>query len=217
MESNKKEVIDALFSVSELESNFDFDERDSVVREIIKRSGELGQGAECLSRIYNSCSIAVLSRSILENLIVLLWVILNEENAIEHARSYEDELKKILRINIKNGNASIFNKVSGEKNNSALVFGMSPKRKNISEQARLADVGIIYDIFYRFLCLDTHGKTTVSKTIELKKQETEDYMSCVGALAMAIGHVGAMWLLHRQGTSNEMLIQLLGLSEIKHP
>lgn len=78
--------------------------------------------------------------------------------------------------------------------------------------AQEAGVEDLYEIFYRFMSMATHGheigrdaKADAALTVE---------MQGVGALSIAIGHVGVRWLTRAELTDNETLRSLLGIGEL---
>jgi CO/xanthine dehydrogenase Mo-binding subunit len=59
--------------------------RDGQVRNILARSAEIVRGAAALGRQSNSVALGVLARTVVESLILLLWVEVSEENALHQS------------------------------------------------------------------------------------------------------------------------------------
>ena len=74
----------------------------------------------------------------------------------------------------------------------------------------LAGVAHLYDIFYRFFSVDTHGFGPRETASAERSQAAVVHMQGIGALTLATGHVGVFWLLHRTRVDNESLRLLLG-------
>ncbi|WP_421342682.1 DUF5677 domain-containing protein [Aeromonas veronii] len=205
-------LIDGLFEASKLESDSTCSDRDSCVREILKSSATVAQSAVILANNQHSYAMAILARPILENLINLCWLILSRDNAITYINNYKFELQKILKINIENGNASIFDK-NGNKVNFIDEFTKYKKPPSIADKAKIANISEIYDIFYRTLCLNTHGNIDISKSNEdlNTNNDTDIYIKAIGALIMSIGHVSVNWLLYRNITNKNTLADLLNI------
>jgi hypothetical protein len=190
--------------------------RDSEVRKILRRSAELVRGVAILGRAKNHAAIGLLARAIVESLVLLLWVEISEENAIHQSNAGLAELKRIARINLESGILKVWNRDTGQNATSDFLksdtFKDLPKSKKITDQAKEADVQHIYDVLYRFLSMSTHGHD-FGASPENAEERTLGDLQAVGALSMAIGHVGLRWLLHRQRTDNESLRKILGLND----
>lgn len=201
-----------MFAASEIDATLPEDSRDKTTRQILMRASELVRASSTLSLENNHISTSILARALLENLILILWLMLNDSNPKELEDAGINELARTVRINLENGKMHIKNKLTGEDETKASLnsekFKNIPKRKSIAAYAQEADVMDLYNIFYRFLSLETHGHE-VQKNNDNNIQSIEN-MQCVGALAMAIGHAGTKWLLHRQQTDNQTLRKLLG-------
>jgi Family of unknown function (DUF5677) len=203
-----------LLKASEIEATAPEDSRDKSIRQILIRASELVRATSLLSLENNHVSASILARALLENLIITLWLTLNDSNPNELEETGLNELTRVARINLENGKLSVKNKLTGKDETKAFLnsekFKNIPRRKSIATYAQEANVIDLYDIFYRFLSLDTHGHD-IQKNSDNSAQSIED-MQCVGALALAVGHSSTKWLLHRQRTDNESLRQLLGFN-----
>lgn len=194
------------------------DVRDDLVRHHMLHSSELVRGAAALGREQNATSLGILARSLLEALISELWIVISIDNAQEQKKVEITELARVLKINLKSGKAKILNSHSGEDATTDFLktdrMNSIQKRKSVVDQAAEAGVEDLYNIFYRFLSMETHGH---NKT---KSCEEDDphmlstmHMQGIGAVSRAIGHVGVRWLLHRERIDNESLRDVLGLND----
>jgi Family of unknown function (DUF5677) len=207
-----KKHAEIMLAASVMDATEPEDSRDKGIRQTLIRASELVRASSTLSLENNHISTSILARALLENLILILWLMLKDSNPKELEDAGINELARATRINLENGKAHIQNKLTGEDETKVFLnserFKNIPKRKSIANYAQEADVMDLYNIFYRFLSLETHGHE-VEKNNDNNIQSIED-MQCIGALAMAIGHAGTKWLLHRQQTDNEILRKLLG-------
>ena len=202
-----------MFEASKIDATAPEDARDKSVRQTLIRASELVRASSTLSLENNHLSTSILARALLENLILILWLMQKKSNPRELEDAGTSEVTRAARINLENGKIKIKNKLNGNDETKAFLnlekFKNIPKRKSIATYAQEADVSDLYNVFYRFLSLDTHGhEVQINK--EQNIQSIED-MQCIGALAMAVGHAGTKWLLNRQLTDNETLRKLLGL------
>lgn len=189
--------------------------RDGAVCQILGRSSELVRGAGSLGRDRNSVTIGIVARAILENLILLLWVEISDDNAREHNDAGTAELARVARINLESGKAKIRNRHTGQDATTDFLaserFKNLPKRKSVANRAEEAGVADLYNIFYRFMSMETHGHDLGVANGEDGDAIAIMHMQGAGGLGKAIGHVGVRWLLHRERTDDETLRMLLGL------
>ena len=199
-----------LLAAATMEAVGDPVETDTPVRQMLERAGHLVRAAGALGDQENPTALSVLSRAILENLIVLLWVQVAEENPEFLKQSASTELARSARINFEKGKARVVNRLTGEDVTAEFLrsdlFKDLGKRASVQNRAREAGVEDLYTVFYRFMSLDTHGIDFMQG-----KNLAGVYLQCVGAFAATSGHVGVRWLVHRQRTDNETLRLLLGI------
>jgi hypothetical protein len=206
-----------LASAATIDATGDKHGRDKLIQQILGRSAELMRGAGSLGRDKNPITLGIVARAILENLILILWVVISEENAREQDDAGVAELARLARINLESGKAMIRDRDTGLDATAEFFaserFKNLPKRKNVVTRAEEAGVADLYNIFYRFLSMEMHGH-------EVGKGDGDDdaaeiiHMQGIGALGQAIGHAGVRWLLHRERTDNETLRILLGLQDL---
>lgn len=207
---------EALHAASSMEVPGEPAEADALVREMLSRAGDLVRGAAALGQQRNVASLGVLLRAILENLILLLWVQVDQQNAKALSESAHAELVRAARINLEKGRARVLDRETGEDATAEFLqsdkFKNLPKRQSIEARAKEAGVEDLYTVFYRFMSLDTHGHKR-SETDEKSEQLAAIQLQGAGGLAMASGHSGARWLLHKERTDNETLRSLLRIGK----
>jgi hypothetical protein len=188
--------------------------RDIEVRRIVERCAELVRGASVLGLQRNSVALGVLGRSLVESLILLLWVEVSEENAMHQSQAGITELTRVAKINLERGSLKIKNRETGADTTAEFLkseqFKKLPAPKKVISQAKEAGVEDLYEIFYRFMSMATHGHNTCVDPEDLEAGLIVDLQS-IGAMCMGIGHAGLRWLLGRERTDNESLRQVLGL------
>lgn len=205
-----------LIASSEIEAAGSPDPRDEFARHQLRRAAELLNGAASLGSAGNAACLGILSRSLLEQLITVLWGIRSVENAESQIGAGPAELAKALRINLKAGSAKIFDRHTGEDVTATYLESeqaqQSRRRESVEDQAKEADILDLYTVFYRLLSLETHGH---NKT---PTEESEIAALCVthlqgiGGISRAIGQACVWWLMHRHWPDNESIRKVLGLT-----
>jgi hypothetical protein len=191
--------------------------RDEIIRQHLLRSAELVRGAAALGREQNAACLGILARSLLEALISALWIVISTENAKTQQEASVAELSRALKINLQSDKGKVWNSHSGEDATEKFLktdwMKNITKRKSVVDQAAEAGVTDLYNIFYRFLSLETHGHNKMESPEDDDSQELSIiHIQGIGAISRAIGHVGVRWLLHRARTDNESLREVLGLN-----
>lgn len=205
-----------LIASSKLEVVGQPDPRDEFARHQLRRAAELIRGAAALGSVENPACLGILSRSLLEQLITVLWGIRSVENAVSQIGAGPAELAKALRINLKAGTAKVFDRSTKEDVTASYLKSeqatQSRRRKSVEGQAKEADVLDLYTVFYRFLSLETHGHN------ESPTEKADITALCIvhlqgmGGISRAIGQACIWWLMHRHWPDNESLRQALGLN-----
>jgi hypothetical protein len=188
--------------------------RDVEVRKVASRCAELVRGASALGAQNNSIALAVIGRSLVESLILILWVCVSEENAIHQSQAGLAEFTRVARINLEQGKLKIRSRATGADETAEFLksdkFRKLPAPKKVIDQATEAGVEDLYQVFYRFMSLATHGHDMVSDEEDPDAGLIVD-LQAIGAMCVAIGHVSMKWLLGRVRTDNESLRQVLGI------
>lgn len=189
--------------------------RDGEVRKIALRTSELIRGAASLGRERNAVALGVVFRTVIESLIVLLWVEVSDENAAHQAGAGLAEFARVAKINIQEKNLKVRKIDTGEESSDELlkspVFQGLKKSKSIVEMAKEADVSFLYNVLYRIMSMSTHGHNVDEDIDDNEKIWIE--LQAVAAISQAVGHVAVRWLVNRERTNNKTLAQLLGLDD----
>lgn len=187
---------------------------DEPVRKILLRGAEIIRGATDLGLSENPTALAILSRQLLELFISLQWVISDPEKAAKYAEFSIDELDRLAQMAMKDGLMTVKSKEDGaDVTNDYLSARDKPKKGvSIEQQARESGILHLYQIFYRFMSLETHGKCeTVFNSAE-RSEVTLVHLQAISAISQVFGHTAILWLLHRQKVTNEKIRELLGLN-----
>ena len=185
--------------------------RDRVVKKMLRNGSELMNSCATLANGPHEHAVNVLIRSLIELGIKVHWATISEENATYLDGITKKQIKTITRVNTKTGNLRIVDTNGNDVTESVLSDGSVAKSQKILSietmacQCKLED---IYNIFYRFQSLHTHGNVIATESA------TTDpiTLNSVGAFSMLLGHVGVRWLLHRSRPHNEEIRVLLGLN-----
>lgn len=185
---------------------------DAAIRGMLSRSAELLQGAASLGSDGNPTALEVIARALLENLIMILWVQVDAAHPDHLKEAAVAELARMARVNLKTGTARIVNRETGEDATAEFLasdrFKNLARRMSVEDRAKQAGVEDLYNIFYRSLSMGVHGHSLRGSDASL--EITVMHMQGVGAIALATGHSGVRWLVHRERTDNETLRRLLG-------
>lgn len=187
---------------------------DEPVRRILLRGSEIIRGATDLGLSENPTALGILSRQLLELFISLHWVISDPERAARYAEFSIDELDRLTQMAMKDGLLSVKAKEDGADVTDEFLSARSKPKKGVSveQQARESGILHLYQVFYRFMSLETHGKSeTVVKSPD-RSEVTLVHLQTIGAISQVFGHTAILWLLHRQKITNEKIRELLGLN-----
>ena len=202
---------------AELEGTGAADPRDLRTRRFLERGSEIVRACAALGQMNNPTAIAILARAHLESLIQLLWVTLSEQNAVDLTESTSEELIRMAKVNMRSGKLSITNEHTGKDETASLLSDERMKttrpRRSIEACAQAAGVSDLYNVFYRFMSLETHGHKLDGSSGKSDWELTAMHLQSIGGLTQALGHVGVRWLVHRQRPNNEELRGLLGLGK----
>ncbi len=211
-----REDASRLIEASKIDAANQPDPRDEVVRHQMRRAAELIRGAAALGTDLNPACLGIIARSLLEQLITSLWAVRSLENAHAYLGVAKSELAKALKINLMAGKAKVKDKHTGEDTSKEFLESAQmkniPKRKNVEEQAKEAEVLDLYNVFYRFLSLETHGHQATPEEESAVASLCQTHLQGIGAIGRAIGQAGVWWLLHRSWPDNEAIRDALGLN-----
>ncbi|WP_394696245.1 DUF5677 domain-containing protein [Pseudoxanthomonas japonensis] len=191
-------------------------EIDTFVRQSLGAGAELMRSCASLANGANELAVSVLARSIIESSLKTHWATLSPENAKHLLALSTEQMKAIFAVNAKAGIAKIVDKEGNDFTAEFLSSGGAARgQKPISIEVMARQAGLIdlYNVFYRFQSMHTHGNTvSVAST-----QTSALALNCVGAFSVLLGHLGVRWLVHRSRPDNDEIRSLLGLNDSVHP
>lgn len=185
-------------------------EIDNFVRQSLKAGSELMRSCASLAHGANELAVNVLARSIIEASLKTHWATLSSENAKYLLALSTEQMKAIFAANAKAGIAKIVDKEGNDFTADFLSSGGATRgQKQISIEAMARQAGLVdlYNVFYRFQSLHTHGNNISGAGT----QTSALTLNCVGAFSVLLGHQGVRWLVHRSRPDNEEIRSLLGL------
>jgi len=190
---------------------------DKPVRSMLIRGAEIIRGGADLGYTKNPTALGILTRQLVELFISLQWVISDSERAKKYSMFATNELERIAQLVMKDGLLLVKSHKDNLDVTEDFISNQKKPEKGVSieQQAREAGLFHIYQILYRFMSLDTHGKSETIVSPEKSIEVTLVHLHTIGAISQAFGHVAILWLMHRQKTENEKIRELLGLNEIK--
>jgi hypothetical protein len=191
------------------------DLRDTHVRSLLERGGEIARACAALGRQANPTALGLLARVHLEDLIRLHWVTMSVKNAESLHEAGIDGVIRVANVNMQSGKLQVLDERSGEDVTAQIAADKRMKtvqrRKNVEACATEAGVLDLYNVFYRFMSLETHGHRLDSSNRKSGLELTSMHLQGIGGITQALGHAGARGLVHRQRPTNEELWGLLGL------
>jgi hypothetical protein len=188
-------------------------ERDKYCRLVLLRTADLVESCSLFVEAVHVVAGQVLMRSMLEDLIKVLWATLDETNAANLSSLGLDQLKLMMRANLQGGTARIKDHDGNDHSERFLKEGRlstNGKKKTVESMAKEAGAIGLYNMFYRFASLQTHGNM-LDGAHKISAADVSAVLGAVGAIAKATGHISIRWLLGRERPSNEELLNLLGV------
>jgi len=149
----------------------------------------------------------------LEDLIKVLWATLAESHAENLSTSGLDQLKLMMRANLQGGTARIIDKHGNDHSERFMRDGKlapSGKKKTVEAMAKEAGAEGLYNMFYRFASMQTHGNS-LNSPVTITPTDVSAVLSGIGAIAKATGHTSIRWLLCRKRPGSKELLDLLGI------
>lgn len=185
---------------------------DLFVRQALTGGSELMSSCACLAKGSNDLAVNILSRSIIELSIKVHWATLSPDNARHLLALSSEQIKAIFLANARTGIAKIVDRNGNDYTADFLSGGGAARgQKQVSVEAMARQAGLLdlYNIFYRFQSMHSHGNGASRSKIQAGPLA----LNCVGAFSVLLGHLGVRWLLRRDRPDNEEIRVLLGLND----
>lgn len=191
-------------------------EIDATVRQFLHTGSQLITSCLTLAHGPHELAVNILLRSLIEIAIKAHWATMSSENGQFLLDATKEQLKTIFRVNAKNGLGRILDARGNDHTDAFLTSGRAgrsarlPSMDTMAEQCGLRD---LYNIFYRFQSLHTHGNDVCEKSLSTQAGT----LSAVGAFSNLLGHAGIRWLVHRSRPDSEEIRAILGLESKRRP
>lgn len=191
-------------------------ETDAALRQFLHTGSQLMTSCSTLSHGPHELAVNILLRSLIEIAIKAHWSTMSSGNAQVLMGATKEQLKTLLRINAKKGLGKILDTSGNDHTEAFLSSGRFdkgarlPSMDMMAEQCGLSD---LYNIFYRFQSLHTHGNDVGEDSPSTQART----LCAVGAFSNLLGHVGIRWLVHRGRPDHEEIRAVLGLESERRP
>ncbi|MGQ0697189.1 MAG: DUF5677 domain-containing protein [Panacagrimonas sp.] len=190
-------------------------ETDLILRQSLSTGSELMVSCAALALGPHELAVNVLIRSLIELGLKGHWATLSRENSRHLLASSKEQVKTIFKANAKTGIARIVDSGGNDRTAEFLASGRAEreqKQTSLETLAQQCGLHDIYNVFYRFQSMHTHGNDVSDRSQETRAVT----LCCVGAFSMFLGHVGVRWLVSRSRPDNEEIRNLLGLNSSVH-
>jgi len=137
-------------------------QQSKILVNFLSRAIQIGEGCLLVGRDRLGTPLFVLTRVLCEDLFLITWISISEANAAEYVDAVVWEVARLGLLNLERGRAKIINKTTGEDHTAAMVpkfKELKTNRTNIEQLAGELGLGKVYDILYRSMSSEVHGKT----------------------------------------------------------
>ena len=156
-----RQKVDALRTRANLPAFFaPKNQRDEVRLFFMNRAIEIGQA--CFRVRDLGLPIFLFSRVLCEDLILLFWVSLSEQNAADYVKVTSSEATKLLRVYLKEGRGLVRHKSTGEDVTESFLPKVNQfitTKKTLADIADESGLSKVYDLVYRPDSLEVHANT----------------------------------------------------------
>lgn len=191
-------------------------EIDQVIRQSLKAGSHLMASCAALASGPHELAVNILIRSLIELCLKIHWTTISTENANHLLSSSKEQIKTIFISNAKTGIARIVDKDGNNLTKAFIESGRTKREQkqiSVETMAKQCELQDIYNTFYRFQSMHTHGNEISDVSLATKPVT----LGCVGAFSMLLGHMGVRWLAARCRPENEEIRDLLGLNAGSYP
>lgn len=170
------------------------------------------EGCDLLAEAKLLTPLYTLTRSLLESLIWVCWIVKSDENAQVFVEAATNELKRIARKNLATGSGRVTDKVTGEDKTEELLEsdwskGIS-RRLRIEELAKASGLERVYKLLYGPLSMQAHG-TVFGLELGSAEEELLGVMASSNVLLECINLVVKTWIVKRKQTSPTEIYTIL--------
>jgi hypothetical protein len=162
-------------------------EQDKVRRYFMERAVQVGEACFRISDL--QMPLFALARVLCEDFFTLYWVSLSDKNASDYCKRTVSEMAKMLEKHIANKRIRVREISTGKDVTVDALKKITPhvtKKKRIEQIATESGLGKVYDIVYRYDCLEVHGNTFGLSEAECAMDGIAVAASAVNALLRVI-------------------------------
>ncbi|GEM_PF-2534779 len=168
------------------------------------RAADTAEGCDFLAEAKLLPPLYSLTRSLLESLFWVSWIVKSDENAQVFVEAPTHELKRHVRKNLRTGFGRVTDRVTGEDKTEELLEsdwskGISP-RLRIEELARASGLERLYTQLYGPLSMQAHGIVFGLKWGSAE-EELLGVMASAYTLLECVNLVVKTWIVKRKQTS----------------
>lgn len=190
------------------------DLREKIAVYFLQRSVDIAAGCVIVAKARLPDSLAILERSLLENLFSIYWVLLSEENAQAFNATAINELKAIAKVNIEEGHMGVKKIKTGEDQRKAIlnspVMKKFPKPPKVEDMAKKAGLGRIYNTHYRFMSVYAHGHKFSLSPMKIEDDLFASVTAAVGELE-CINLIVRDWIVYQKLTATPDIYHILNV------
>jgi hypothetical protein len=175
--------------------------RENALIFCLARAAETAEGCDLLAGAKLVTPVHILTRSLLESLFWVCWIVQSDENAQAFADASRHELRRIARKSLRTGAARVTDRATGEDKTKEFLesdwFNGIPGRLRMEDLAKASGLGRIYTQFYSTLSMQAHGAVY---QFELASADAEllSVMAMANALLECINFVVKSWIERRE-------------------
>ena len=135
-------------------------EIDQVIRQSLKAGSHLMASCAALASGPHELAVNILIRSLIELCLKIHWTTISTENANHLLSSSKEQIKTIFISNAKTGIARIVDKDGNNLTKAFIESGRTKREQkqiSVETMAKQCELQDIYNTFYRFQSMHTHG------------------------------------------------------------
>ncbi|MEX1247100.1 MAG: DUF5677 domain-containing protein [Anaerolineales bacterium] len=211
----KKRIEHCEVHIVNFEKRHDNHKREDALIYCLRHAVDLAKGCLVTADAKLPDSLKTQSRALLETFFWARYVAASEANAQEFIDSTINEMKRVARMNVKAGYATVYDKKTTKEKtkeylNSPLANDI-PNRISIRKTAELGGLGRLYSILYGYMSMISHGRAIgmVSRR-DIDRDFYASMSTAIGAL-QGIEMVAADWVIGRKQTDADILSKMLGI------
>ncbi len=191
-------------------------QQDKILLSFLSRANQISVGCLLVGRARLGTPLFVLTRVLCEDLFLIAWISLSESNAAVYANTVVWELARIGLLNIEKGRAKIVSKTTGADCTATMVpkiKDLKTDRNNVEQLAGELGLGKVYDILYRSMSPEVHGKT-FGMASSSEDNGLAAALSAVISLIQTICLIADNKVIHNRTTTADEVLRILRIDTL---